>query len=584
MPKTTCYNCFREIKEESGTCPYCGYLNRANKEDYPVALPEGTVLNGCYIVGRVLGQGGFGITYVAQDYKTKQLVAIKEYFPDTMAIRTNSYTVSAYNGQKAEHFQYGKECFLSEAKTLAEFIGNASIVRVHCYFEENGTAYFVMDYVEGESFQKYLHRQGRKLFCREVKNILFPVMDALTQVHAKGIIHRDISPDNIFITKDGNVKLLDFGSARYSLGNESHSLDVVLKHGFSPKEQYTRHGKQGSYTDVYSMGATMYYALTLRLPPDSIDRSDKDDLILPSSIGSVLNREEEKVLLKALAVQPSDRYQSMDEFKRALIAADRDNTTDEKEVVIRKISPTGKGKWIAVAAAVIIVVVALGFGGSKVIGDISKKTGSNELNKTAVDSGAENLSSEGMVKASIEGKAIFYDRDGNIDSWYECEYDKKWNRIKDTWFDSDDHVTDQTEYEFDSYGHMSKATWFNSNGSVESWIEYTTDSDGHPIKSTYFCKDGSMDGWCEYDYDNAGYMIKQTEINVDGSVDYWIEYTNNSKGEIVMEDRYGSSGNLEYSYMYQYRYDENGNLIKTQVYDNGKLVREISYRILKNKS
>lgn len=409
-------------------------------------------------------------------------------------------------------------------------------------------------------------------------------MDALTQVHAKGIIHRDISPDNIFITKDGNVKLLDFGSARYSLGNESHSLDVVLKHGFSPKEQYTRHGKQGSYTDVYSMGATMYYALTLRLPPDSIDRSDKDDLILPSSIGSVLNREEEKVLLKALAVQPSDRYQSMDEFKRALIAADRDNTTDEKEVVIRKISPTGKGKWIAVAAAVIIVVVALGFGGSKVIGDISKKTVSNELNKTAVDSGAENLSSEGMVKASIEGKAIFYDRDGNIDSWYECEYDKKWNRIKDTWFDSDDHVTDQTEYEFDSYGHMSKATWFNSNGSVESWIEYTTDSDGHPIKSTYFCKDGSMDGWCEYDYDNAGYMIKQTEINVDGSVDYWIEYTNNSKGEIVMEDRYGSSGNLEYSYMYQYRYDENGNLIKTQVYDNGKLVREISYRILKNKS
>lgn len=375
MARTMCYNCFREIEDESEICPYCNYERQSNKENYPFSLPEGTVLNGCYIVGRVLGQGGFGITYIAQDYQTKELVAIKEYFPDTMAARKNGYSVSAYTGQKAKSFQYGKECFLAEAKTLAEFIGNPNIVRVHCYFEENGTGYFVMDYVEGESFQKYMENRGEKISWEEAKTILFPVMDALAAVHEKGIIHRDVSPDNIFITKDGTVKLLDFGSARYNLGNQSRSLDVVLKHGFSPKEQYARHGKQGAYTDVYSMGATIYYAITFRLPPDSIDRFEEDDLIMPSSLGAIITQEEEDVVLKALSVSSADRYQNMEEFKQALVNAAKNVDIAEDNVIEDTITVkdeagskrllSGKGKWILSAAGVFIVVLVLGIAGRK---------------------------------------------------------------------------------------------------------------------------------------------------------------------------------------------------------------------------
>lgn len=183
-------------------------------EKYPLALPEGTVLAGQYVVEKVLGQGGFGITYGAIDHKTGERVAVKEFFPDAMASRTNHTTVSPFSGERGEHYAYGKTCFLQEAETLAQFIGNENIVRVHSYFEENGTAYFVMDFVEGISFDEYLKRQGGNIPYEEAARILIPVMDALSAVHGKGIVHRDVTPDNIYITKEGVVKLLDFGAAR----------------------------------------------------------------------------------------------------------------------------------------------------------------------------------------------------------------------------------------------------------------------------------------------------------------------------------------------------------------------------------
>jgi serine/threonine protein kinase len=179
---------------------------------------------------------------------------------------------------------------------------------VHSYFEENGTAYFVMDFIEGTSFDVYIKEHGGRVSYEEAEKILLPVMDALAAVHSKGIVHRDVTPDNIYITKDGTVKLLDFGAARYSLGDKSRSLDVVLKHGFAPKEQYTRHGKQGPFTDVYSLGATFYFAITGRRPPDSIDRLEEDDLVPPSSLGVQIPPEKEDALIKAMSVQPADRY------------------------------------------------------------------------------------------------------------------------------------------------------------------------------------------------------------------------------------------------------------------------------------
>ena len=320
ISKKICYNCFHELKEEENTCPHCGYEPEQDKDKYPLALPHGSVLNGKYITGRVLGQGGFGVTYVACDWNTKERVAIKEFLPDTMATRIDTHTVSAYSGERGESFEYGKERFLDEAETLAEFIGNSNIVRIDSYFEENGTAYFVMEYVEGTSLQEYIKEQGGKIGWQEAEKYLLPVMDALGAVHAKGIIHRDVTPDNILITKDGTVKLLDFGAARYSLGDKSRSLDVVLKHGFAPKEQYTRHGRQGPYTDIYTVAASFYYAVTGRKPPDSIDRLEEDDLIPPGSLGIDIPPEVEEAILRGMEVQPRDRYQSMAEFKEALMA------------------------------------------------------------------------------------------------------------------------------------------------------------------------------------------------------------------------------------------------------------------------
>ncbi len=287
-------------------------------EKFPLALPEGTVLAGQYIIDSVLGQGGFGITYKATDHQTGNKVAVKEFFPDSMATRTQT-TVIPFTGERGESYAYGKTCFLQEAETLAQFIGVESIVKIHSYFEENGTAYFVMDFVEGISFEEYIMNKGGKVNYEDAENVLLRVIDALAVVHSKGIVHRDVTPDNIYLTKDGTVKLLDFGAARYSLGDKSRSLDVVLKHGFAPKEQYTRHGKQGPYTDVYTVGASFYFAITGKRPPDSIDRIEEDDLIPPSSLGVNIPREKEDAILKALSVQPGERFQSMTDFKDALL-------------------------------------------------------------------------------------------------------------------------------------------------------------------------------------------------------------------------------------------------------------------------
>ncbi len=292
-------------------------------EKYPLALPKGTILAGQYVIERVLGQGGFGITYKASDYKNNNKpVAIKEYFPDTLVYREMT-TVISYPGERTENFDYGKQSFLDEAETLAKFLGNDNIVRVYSYFEENGTAYFAMEYVEGIPFDKYLTQKGGRIGIDEAKNILIPVMDALGAVHSTGIIHRDVTPDNIYLSNDGRVMLLDFGAARYSLGDKSRSLDVVLKHGFAPKEQYSRRGKQGPYTDVYALGATFYFALTGKRPPDSIERMDEDDLIPPHNLGVNITEYQEEAILKALNVQPSERFQTMAEFKSVLLNENR---------------------------------------------------------------------------------------------------------------------------------------------------------------------------------------------------------------------------------------------------------------------
>ncbi len=349
--EAVCCHCFRELPADvASSCPYCGYGLALDEERYPLALPRGTILDRRFYIGHVLGQGGFGITYTALDLEGRRRAAVKEYLPEMIAVRIGEKNVHAVSGQREDSFRYGMQCFLKEAQTLAQFRENAEIVHVYHYFEANGTAYFVMDYVEGISFQKYIQNHGGKISWQDAQRLLFPIMDALEAVHGKGIIHRDATPDNILVTRDGTAKLLDFGAARYSLGDQSRSLDVVLKHGFAPKEQYTRHGRQGPYTDVYTLAATFYYAVTGRRPPDSIDRLEQDGLVLPGRLGIQLPERVEKAVAKGLSVQPRDRYQNMAAFKQGL----QHLSTGDAEATQKKINPAKIG--LAMAAALVLSV------------------------------------------------------------------------------------------------------------------------------------------------------------------------------------------------------------------------------------
>ena len=359
--KNLCYNCFQE-KPGADPCPHCGFDLEENERKFPVALRAGTVLNGRYIVGRVLGQGGFGITYLALDTQLNAKVAIKEFMPNDIATRIGT-TVSVAMDTKSEEFAYGAERFQEEARTLAKFIGNPNIAAVTSYFDENDTSYFVMDYIEGISFKTYIANHGGKVSVEETLNVMIPVLRALTAVHAEGFIHRDVTPDNIYITKDGMVKLLDFGSARYSIGDKSKSLDVILKVGYAPKEQYIRRSRQGPFTDVYSCAACFYAAITGFLPPESLERLDSDTLVPIPQCGIEIPEYLDKAILKGLAVQPEDRFQSAAEFLEAI----------ERQQVVEVPAPGGlaapaptpekkKVKPALIAGIAALVVVAVGVG------------------------------------------------------------------------------------------------------------------------------------------------------------------------------------------------------------------------------
>ena len=366
--KHLCYNCFQERETQVGPCPYCGFDLAENEKKFPVALRAGTMLNGRYIIGRVLGQGGFGITYLALDTQLNAKVAIKEFMPNDIATRIGT-TVSVAMDTKSEEFAYGAERFQEEARTLAKFIGNPNIAAVTSYFDENDTSYFVMDYIEGISFKTYIANHGGKISVEETLNVMIPVLRALTAVHAEGFIHRDVTPDNIYITKDGMVKLLDFGSARYSIGDKSKSLDVILKVGYAPKEQYIRRSRQGPFTDVYSCAACFYAAITGFLPPESLERLDEDTLVPISQCGIDIPEYLDKAILKGLAVQPEDRFQSAAEFLDAI----ESQRVVEVPVSGAAAAPAPEKKKVkpariaAIAAAAVVVLgvgIAIGGGGS----------------------------------------------------------------------------------------------------------------------------------------------------------------------------------------------------------------------------
>ena len=282
-------------------------------------LLQGIELNNRYKIDDILGHGWFGITYSALDKILNVKVAIKEYLPRQLATRAEGQTkVSIFTGESRKHYDYGLKKFLEEAQSIAQFSHHPNIVSARDYFETNNTAYMVMEYIEGVTLKEYLEQKGGRIPFEEAKAIMMPVMDALREVHSVGLLHRDISPDNIYITTTGQVKVLDFGAARYYAGEQSKSLSVILKPGYAPEEQYRSSGKQGTWTDVYATGATIYRVISGKTPPEALDRKEEDTLELPSQMGISIPADAEKALLKALAVSAVQRFQTMGEFQAAL--------------------------------------------------------------------------------------------------------------------------------------------------------------------------------------------------------------------------------------------------------------------------
>lgn len=313
-----CLGCMAD-KGDDSVCKLCGF-DEGKTEIHRLRIRPRSILKDQYLIGKVLGQGGFGITYLGLDLVLHKKVAIKEFLPSMLATRSeDKTTVVPYSGNQEQFFQQGLQSFIGEARNVAHFSRHINIVNVNNYFEANNTGYMVMDYLEGVSLSSLIVKRGGRLSLREALSILFPILEALSEVHKMAIYHRDISPQNIIITTNNIPVLIDFGAARQIVGEQSYSLDVVLKHGYSPLEQYTSRGKIGPWSDVYACGATLYHMITGKVPPPSVDRVERDELIQPSLIeGLNVTEELNDTILTALAVRTSDRYQSIEALKDSL--------------------------------------------------------------------------------------------------------------------------------------------------------------------------------------------------------------------------------------------------------------------------
>ena len=311
--KKLCENCFAQIEKEP--CPKCGFDQSRYVKD-PMTLALGSVLENRYVIGGVIGKGGFGTTYLAYDRKLECRVAVKEYYPYGLAVRTPGTTTVSVSGAEAkETFTNGAEKFYDEARLVAQFNGNPNIVSVHDFFYANDTVYFTMGYLEGQTLKAYLKERGA-LSPGQAVCVAQSVSNALMAAHSMNVLHRDISPDNIMVCRDGTIKLLDFGAARQIVTEGSQSLSVILKQGFAPLEQYQKKGKQGPWTDIYSLGATLYYALTLDALDDPMSRLDEDEEY--SSNKHHIVDELWQVIKKATALRIQDRYQDIFEWKKEL--------------------------------------------------------------------------------------------------------------------------------------------------------------------------------------------------------------------------------------------------------------------------
>lgn len=330
-PNKLCMGCMAELNQPEVRCPHCGFEeNRYRRPENSLPLRE--ILNGKYLIGRVIGCGGFGITYIGWDFYQCKKVCIKEYFPKMIAARNPNaqsyselisvsvqYSTALYthNPTKVEYaYMQGLNHYIEEARNLSRFYLMPGIVSVRDFFYGNNTAYIVMEYIDGIDMRRYLKLIKRGLKPEELFPLLKDVLKALNEVHKVNIIHRDISPDNIMLTREGKAKLIDFGASK-NYGN-TRKGPVMLKQGYAPIEQYSRDGKQGPWTDVYSICASIYYLLTMIRIPVPQERMKRDTVEPLQARGIPISERRDLAIRKGLSIEAGHRYLSIGDLYRDL--------------------------------------------------------------------------------------------------------------------------------------------------------------------------------------------------------------------------------------------------------------------------
>lgn len=319
-----CPGCMQHLKDSNTTCPHCGYPEkRLTVKD---SLPVFSILAGKYLLGAPLGKGGFGITYIAMHLPDEKIVAIKEFFPANLAVRdTDNETVVPADDTKAVYYRTGMKSFSEEGRILYLLSDIEHVVHVAEQIQANNTTYLVMEYVPGISLKKYMKQQQKLFSEQETLTLMQPILIAMQAMHQKGILHRDISPENLMLSPDNTLTLIDFGAARTFSRSDDDNLTVILKRGYAPEEQYHSNSRQGPWTDLYAVCAVMYQMLTGILPQEASARAEEDHLTPISRIeGLSLSPSTCAALEKGLQMDSMERYPDIGALMKVLYPAKKE--------------------------------------------------------------------------------------------------------------------------------------------------------------------------------------------------------------------------------------------------------------------
>ena len=558
--------CFGCMEVHSGyPCPRCGYSPGGNPLIY--ALKPGTILNGKYLVGRVLGQGGFGITYIGWDLQLERKVAIKEFYPSGHVTRQNGTGLLIWhtNDEAQTAMRGGQEMFLKEARKMSRVRDISQVVRVRSVFQENDTAYICMDFIGGQTLKDRLKSQG-KLTWEQAKGIFLPVMDAMEQVHKAGLIHRDLSPDNLMVQPDGTVKILDLGAAKDLNLNSGKTSMQVAKSGFSPLEQYMQQGNSGSWTDVYALAATMYYSLTGVMPPSAIDRMDKDSLDWELPELKALPPEALAALKRAMVLRSEKRTQTMAEFSAQIQKKKPEPVKKPKQppvkkepkppvkkkpkAPVQKEAKTQKKKWPILAAAAAIAlcgVLVMGLGGEKP----KAQTGAQPQESEAAEARLEKKWQDMVdrIRTDCQLETYLYQDGSRMDMYFD-EEDREHLRIYVNTGEEEEFIF---LAEYNARGDMVGRYGFQDLQLMRS-VTWVRDARGNPLEIEVCDGSGQRISHTLITYDDQGREISRLQKDALNTVLLEASSTYDQQGREVYSGKRSSGESFVYAY------DAQGNL------------------------